>query len=79
MMFRYVIQPNNYLNRQVIAFYNYAYMKSDHEGSSSAIRVYDAIRTLKNRFNNISDFELFRTKKYIRTIVAANLKQIINK
>lgn len=77
MLSRHVIESNGYLNKQIVAFYDCAYMRPDPEGSGFSIRVSDAIRTLKNTFNRESDNELFRAKNYIRTIATTDLKQII--
>ena len=77
MLSRHVIEPNGYLNKQIVAFYDCAYMRPDPEGSGFSLRVSDAIRTLKNTFNRENDNELFRAKNYIRTIATTDLKQII--
>ena len=77
MLSRHVIEPNSYLNKQIVAFYDCAYMKLDPESSGFSVRVSNAIRTLKNTFNSESDNELFRAKNYIRTIATTDLKQII--
>ena len=77
MLSRHVIESNGYLNKQIIAFYDCAYMRPDPEGSGFSLRVSDAIRTLKNTFNRENDNELFRAKNYIRTIATTDLKQII--
>lgn len=77
MLSRHVIESNGYLNKQIVAFYDCAYMRPDPEGSGFSLRVSDAIRTLKNTFNRENDNELFRAKNYIRTIATTDLKQII--
>ena len=77
MLSRHVIESNGYLNKQIVAFYDCAYMRPDPEGSGFSLRVSDAIRTLKNTFNHENDNELFRAKNYIRTIATTDLKQII--
>lgn len=77
MLSRHIIESNGYLTKQITAFYDCAYMRSDHESSGFSIRVSNAIRTLKNTFNRESDNRLFRAKNYIRTIATTDLKQII--
>lgn len=77
MLSWHVIEPNGCLNKRIVAFYDCAYMRPDHEGSSFSFRVSDAIRTLKNTFNGENDNKLFRAKNYIRAIATTDLKQII--
>ena len=77
MLSRHIIESNGYLTKQITAFYDCAYMRSDHESSGFSIRVSNAIRTLKNTFNRESDNKLFRAKNYIRAIATTDLKQII--
>ncbi len=73
----HVIEPNGCLNKRIVAFYDCAYTRPDHEGSGFSLRVSDAIRTLKNTFNSENDNKLFRAKNYIRAIATTDLKQII--
>lgn len=75
MLPRHIIESNGYLTKQIIAFYDCAYMRSDHESSGFSIRVSNAIRTLKNTFNCESDNKLFRAKNYIREIATTDLKK----
>ena len=77
MLSRHIIESNDYLTKQITAFYDCAYRRPDPEGSGFSLRVSDAIRTLKNTFNRENDNELFRAKNYIRTIATTDLNQII--
>lgn len=77
MLSKYIIESNNFLDRQVVAFYDCSYMKLDSGVSGFSTRVSNAIRTLKNNFNNESENELSLAKNYIRAIATTDLKQII--
>ena len=77
MLSRYSLEPNSYLTKQIVAFYDCVYTKSDLDSSGFSLRVSDAIRKLKNTFNCESENELFSAKNYIRTIATTDLNQII--
>ena len=79
-MQRHILSPNNFLRSQVTAYYDCPYLRFDPNNSESfANRVSDAIRSLKNQYNNKTDRELMRARAYIRTIATTDLKELLSK
>ena len=79
MLQRYNLDQNNFLHKEIEAFYSCKYIKlnSDNTNSFSGM-VSDDIRTLKNTFNEEIDNIMLYAKDSIRIIATTDIKAIIN-
>ena len=79
MLQHYNLDQNNFLHKEIEAFYSCKYIKlnADNANSFSGM-VSDDIRTLKNTFNEEIDNIMLYAKDSIRIIATTDIKAIIN-